>query len=140
MRTLEQQKTSIPDIELARSDGVPVNPSHFIGHDLIVLFLPGNEKDSVRDLAEYDALADRLARDDAYMIVICEVATNSTHSRVANVSDPESKAWKEFDTTDQAPRRAEGAVYLFGRGGCLRRRWEGPGHAQDVFTALEERG
>lgn len=135
----DARRGGIPDIALLRDDGGCVNPSQFAGHDLVVLFPPAGKPEAAKEFEDFCALADCLAYNDAYLIAIGSCGDKKAPSRVAIVSDPELAAWKEFSSSEQQPRREGGAVFLFSRGGCLRRSWNGPGHAQEVFAALEDR-
>jgi len=132
----------IPDIELASGQGGTVNPSNFAGHDLVMLFCPTDRQAAERELADYNALADALAYNDAYMIAICDREAGMPASRISIAADPEQRAWGAFSgcvSRHERPRLGEGAVLLFGRGGCLRQIWEGVGHAKEVVQALGER-
>jgi hypothetical protein len=133
-------KTRVPDIELQCAAGTSINPSHLAGHDLVILFAPGGKSRAAEEIEEYYALSDRLAYFDAYIIAICDGADNAPLSRLAIASDPTLEAWREFSRSERRFRHKDGAVFLFGRGGCLRQSWAGPGHAQEVFAALDERG
>lgn len=131
----------IPDIELAGQQGGTVNPSDFAGHDLIVLFCPLEPVAAADELATYNALADALAYNDAFMIALCCAEAGSPASRILMSGDTE-RAWDAFaeclDGTERL-RADQGCVLLFGRGGCLRQSWNGIGHAKDVIQALGER-
>lgn len=132
----------LPDIELACAHGTRVNPSDFAGHQLLVMFCPANLPDAMHELEEYNSLADALAFNDAFLIVICDPNTGLPASRVTLASDPEGLAWEALagclEEEVQADRD-KGAAFLLGRGGCLNRSWHGQGHAQSVRKALSER-
>lgn len=131
----------LPDIELAGAKGRTVNPSYFAGHDLVVLFCPVDGAAAARELAEYNASADALAYNDAYMVAVCSSEVGSPASRTLVATDVE-RAWNAFSGClgkSERPRRDEGAVFLFGRGGCLRHVWPGVGHAKEVVRWLGER-
>jgi len=133
---------ALPDIELSGANGARVNPSDFAGHELIVLFCPNKLLDATQELMEFNALSDALAFNDAYMIAICDPKAGSPASRVTLASDPEGFAWNLLAECLSQQERAEadkGAVFLMGRGGCLKRSWHGAGHAQSVRQALGER-
>lgn len=130
-----------PDIELVGEQGRAVNPANFAGHDLVVLFCPSNPQAAAQELAAYNALADALAFNDAYMIAISERDAGLPASRIALSADFD-RAWDVFSgcsSKRERPTPGEGAVYLFGRGGCLRKVWHGAGHAKEVAQALGER-
>jgi peroxiredoxin len=133
---------ALPDIELSGANGSRVNPSDFAGHELIVLFCPAKLPDATQELAEYNALADAIAFNDAYMIAICDPKAGSPASRVTLASDPQGLAWNLLAECLSPQERMEpdkGAAFLMGRGGCLKRSWHGSGHAQSVRHALGER-
>lgn len=131
----------IPDIELAGQHGATVNPSNFAGHDLIVLFCPAEPLAAASELASYNALADALAYNDAFMVAVCCAEAGSPASRIL-ISPDSERAWDAFgkclDGTEHL-RTGQGGVLLFGRGGCLRQTWHGTGHAGEVIRALGER-
>lgn len=131
----------IPNIDLAGQQGGTVNPSDFAGHDLILLFCPAEPRAATVELASYNALAEALAYNDAYMVAICCAEAGEPASRTLISNDAE-RAWnavrKCLDGTEK-PDPNEGAVLLFGRGGCLTKVWRGVGHANDVVQALGER-
>jgi peroxiredoxin len=135
-------KHGIPDIELPAPKGGTVNPSDFAGHELVVLFCPLDRIAAARELADYARQADQLSYNDAWMIAVSEDAKTLPASRMTLAADPDLGAWRAFgeslDPPHQLPRE-EGAVFLFGRGGCLTRAWQGPGHADDVVHELGER-
>ena len=132
----------LPDINLVGEHGQAVNPRDFAGHDLLVLFCPANLEAASCELAEYNSLADSLAYNDAYMIAICDPKAGFPASRVTMASDPDHVAWGAFGIclppAEQASSEA-GAVFLIGRGGCLKQSWQGIGHVQEVREALGER-
>lgn len=131
----------IPDVELAGHQGGSVNPADFAGHDVVMLLCPADGKAAAAELAGYNGLAPALSYNDAYMIAICCAEAGAPASRIL-VSNDSELAWKAvgkcLDGTEK-PDPAEGAVLLFGRGGCLRKVWHGVGHANDVAKALGER-
>jgi hypothetical protein len=131
----------VPDIELAGAKGGTVNPSDFAGHDLVVLFCPADRQAAARELADYNALADALACNDAYMVAVCEPEAGLPASRISVAIDAE-RAWEAFSnclSKRKPPNHDEGAVFLFGRGGCLRQARLGVGHAKEVVRWLDER-
>jgi peroxiredoxin len=132
----------IPDIELPLPTGGTVNPTDFIGHELVVLFCPLDRGAAARELADYNRIADQLSYNDVWMIVVCDDATTLPASRMTIAADPDLAAWRAFrecfDPPVQLPR-LDGAVFLFGRGGCVTRAWPGSGHARDVVKELGER-
>ena len=132
----------IPDIELSCPDGRSVNPSTFVGHQLVVLFLPLEEGAAVREIGDYASFAQDFLDNDAWVLNIVKEANPSFAVRGgchALASDPNDEAWRAFGRLGERRRsrpRKGGAVYLFGRGGGLMRAWSGPGHARDVVREL----
>jgi hypothetical protein len=132
----------IPDIELPCAKGGTVNPSFFVGHELVVLFCPSDRTAAAKELAQYNARADQLSYNDAWMVAVCDPVETLPGSRITLAGDEDLRGWRTFcgrlDPAVQLPRD-EGAVFLFGRGGCLQRMWEGTGHAADVVEELGTR-
>lgn len=131
----------IPDIELAGQHGGTVNPGNFAGHDLILLFCPAEPQAAARELSSYNALADALAYNDAFMVAVCSGEAGSPASRILLSTDAERArhAFGECWGGTELLRAEEGGALLFGRGGCLRQTWHGTGHAREVVQALGER-
>lgn len=130
----------VPDIQLPGPSG-QVNPSDFAGHDLIVLFCPADKDDAARELADYNGLTHQLAFNDAYMVAVCDKDAGSPASRISTANTA-SRAWAAFSRCLSPHERSapeDGAVFLFGRGGCLRKAWRGSGHAKEVIRSLGER-
>lgn len=137
----EMQTYGPPDVELTGRQGHMVNPANFAGHDLVVLFCPSDSNAAAQELAEYHALAEGLTYNDAYMIAICNREARPPASRIVLATDID-RAWDAFSQCSSKRRRPypdDGAVFLFGRGGCLRKSWEGAGHAREVMRTLAER-
>ena len=132
----------IPDIELLLPNGGTVNPTDFIGHELVVLFCPLDRGAAARELADYDRHADQFSYNDAWMIAVCDDTETLPASRITIAADPDLGAWRAFGECLDPPEqlaREDGAVFLFGRGGCVTRAWPGSGHAEDVVKELGER-
>lgn len=137
-----QPNYGIPDIELPLPKGGTVNPTNFVGHELVVLFCPLDRGAAARELADYDHYADQFSYNDAWMIAVCDDTDDLPASRIAIAGDPDLDAWRVFgESLDKPGRlsREEGAVFLFGRGGCLTRAWQGSGHVNDVVGELGKR-
>lgn len=114
----------IPDIDLPLPGGGTVNPSDFAGHELVVLFCPTDRGAAVRELTDYQRNADKFSYDDAWMIAVGGGINVLPASRMTLTGEPDRRAWDAFCETMDPPRRLpreEGAVFLFGRGGCLTR-------------------
>ena len=132
----------IPDIEFPLSKGGTVNPTNFIGHELIVLFCPLDRGAAARELADYNRYVDQFSYNDAWMIAVSDDTAALPASRITIAADPDLEAWRAFNECLDPPERSsreEGAVFLFGRGGCLTRAWSGSGHANDVVGELGKR-
>ena len=135
-------KHGLPDIELPSPGGGTVNPTDFAGHELIVLFCPLDPGAAEREMADYGRRADQLSYNDAWMIAVGEDPKVPPASRTTLASDADLGAWRAFGESLDPPRqlpREEGAVFLFGRGGCLTRAWQGAGHASEVEAELGKR-
>ena len=133
----------IPDVELQKTGGGTVNPANFIGHEIVVLFCAADRNAAARDLADYALHRKDLCDSDAWIIGICdEVEPPCEHPPFTMALDPDRLAWDSFqDLLEPRKRtpREEGAVFLFDRGGGLRRSWVGFGHASDVARAVRQR-
>ena len=132
----------IPDIDLPLAKGGTVNPSDFAGHELVVLFCPLDPSAAERELADYNRNTDWFSYDDAWMIAVGGGTNAVPASRMTLATEPDRRAWEAFGETMDPPKRLpreEGAVFLFGRGGCLTRAWLGPGHAGVVVSELGKR-
>lgn len=137
----DAQAYGVPDVDLAGQQGNNLNPADFAGHELVMLFCPAEQEAAVAELAAYNGLSDALAYNDAYLVAICQAEAGTPASRIL-VSNDSDRAWnalgKCLDGTER-PDPDEGAVLLFGRGGCLTKVWRGVGHANEVAQALGER-
>lgn len=137
-----RRQYGIPDIALPRPQGGTVNPSDFAGHELVVLFCPLDHEAAQREVADYNRLAERLSYNDAWMIAVGDGGHVEPASRIAFAAETDLAAWRAFGESLDPPQllpRDEGAVFLFGRGGCLTRAWLGPGHASEVASELGKR-
>lgn len=131
----------MPNVDLTWSCGGTVNPSCFAGHQLVVLFLPTDERQQVTEFQSYDKVADELAGTDAWFLVVGKESGTSEPGSVPIAFDPDEKAWKAFTKLAKInPDRTAGAVFLFTRGGALHHAWPGPGHASEVVRELLSRG
>ena len=133
----------IPDVELHKPGGGTVNPANFIGHELVVLFCPADREEAARDIADYVSHMKDLCDTDAWIIGICEeLEPPCEHATFTMARDRDRLAWDAFqgleNSRERTPRE-EGAVFLFDRGGGLRRSWAGSGHASDVARAVRQR-
>lgn len=134
-------KFGIPNIELPWSDGGTVNPSCFVGHQLVVLFLPVGTKEQAEELTAYDKVADEFADSDTWLLTISKSAASDS-LRCPNIPialDPDGTAWQAFVKLAEAGtklKRDNGAAFLFTRGGALCRVWPGHGHTRAVMDEL----
>ena len=133
----------IPDVELQKPGGGTVNPADFIGHEIVVLFCPADREEASRDVADYALHMRDLCDSDAWIIGICDEAElPCEHASFTMARDRDRLAWDAFHALQNSrkgtPREA-GAVFLFDRGGGLRRSWDGSGHASDVARAVRQR-
>jgi hypothetical protein len=132
----------IPNIDLPWSCGGTVNPSCFAGHQLLVLFLPTDERQQAAEFASYDELAEDLAGTDAWFLVIGTDNAKSPEERKIPIAlDRDGKAWQAFKKVAKKSKlnRSEGAAFLFTRGGAFHRVWPGQGYAREVLQELLSR-
>lgn len=137
----DDRAIGIPNIDLAGRHGGAVNPVDFAGHGLVMLFCAAEEKAAAAELAAYEGLANTLSHNDAYIVAICGAGAGPLASRMFISNDIE-RAWDAVGKClNGANSRApdDGAVLLFGRGGCLTKVWRGIGHADEVAQAIGER-
>jgi hypothetical protein len=135
------RRYAIPDVDLAGQHGGTVNPSHFAGHELVVLFCPADPIAAAKEMTSYNAVAEALAYNDAYMVAVCGADAGPPASRTLMTSDSE-RAWEAFGKCLDRSKRfnaEQGGVLLFSRGDCLQSVWHGTGHASEVIQALGER-
>jgi len=135
-------KFGIPDIDLQWTCGGSVNPSCFAGHQLLVLFLPTDVRRQSAEFDSYEKLSDEIAGTDAWFLVVGATSAQGQQQRKVPVAlDPTGKAWAAFNKVAKVRLdRAEGAAFLFTRGGAFHRVWTGQGHAPEVVRELLSRG
>jgi len=136
----------IPDIELPRHGGGTVNPGDFAGHPLVVVFCPADPAAEAKELRQ---CAERVCEYDSYEAWLITIGREGGAPPVksagpsASAHDPGDMAWAAFKEIAgrQGSRldRAEGATFLFGRGGSLQRSWPGCGHGAEVLAELAQR-
>ena len=142
MMSTTHLRFGIPDIELTRTAGGTVNPACFVGHVLVVLFCPTAPEIEAAEVVEYQKLSSELSAFDGWLVTVSESASvpeQDPQRATAAARDADGSAWAAF--REIAPPalkldRAEGATYLFGRGGSLQRVWPGRGHASEVLREL----
>lgn len=143
MMNTAHSRYGIPDVELQRRGGGTVNPANFIGHEIVVLFCPADREAAARDAAGYGLHSKDLCDTDAWIIGVCDEAEPPCeHASFTMAHDRGRLAWDAFQDLLEPRRRTpreEGAVFLFDRGGVLRRSWAGSGHASDVARAVRQR-
>lgn len=138
---MAQLNFGIPDIELSCSSGIKVNPASFAGHELIVLFVPRDSPE--QEIAAYRHHCDEFVKRGAWLLVFADDcnAQAGGQRRVLTVADPQRHAWVAFRNLTSHPEelgRADGAAFLFTRGGTLHRYWHGSGHVEDVLAELQK--
>lgn len=136
----------IPDIDLPRHGGGTVNPGHFAGHPLVVVFCPADPDAEANELRQS---AERVCDFDAYEAWLITIGRQSSAAALetgcptASAYDPENRAWTAFKEIAGSEAgeldRDQGATFLFGRGGSLQRAWPGCGHAAEVLAELGQR-
>jgi len=134
-------KFGIPDLDLQWTCGGTVNPSCFAGHQLLVLFLPADERQQFAEFESYEQLSGELAGTDAWFLVIGGERAEGAKRKVPVALDPKGQAWAAFNKVANVRlERKEGAAFLFTRGGAFHRVWPGHGHASEVVDELLSRG
>jgi peroxiredoxin len=134
----------IPDIELPWSCGGTVNPSCFVGHQLVVLFLPDDAEQRTAELAAYEKLANEFAGTDAWFLTVAtsDAPARSDRQSIPVAVDRDGGAWRAFAKLAEPAtelNRDKGAAFLFSRGGAFRQAWPGQGHAREVMDELLSR-
>lgn len=135
-------KYGIPDVELTWSSGGSVNPSCFAGHQLVVLFLPKGRRKQIAEFESYNQLAEQLSGTGAWFLVVGDETQIQGDAKTPVALDPEDRAWRAFTEIARGEKleRADGAAFLFTRGGAFHRLWRAPGHAREVLEELRSRG
>lgn len=134
-------KFGIPDIDLPWSCGGTVNPSCFVGHQLVVVFLPDDARQRTTEIAAFEKLANEFTETDAWFLAVAPGDGNVPSERhsIPVAVDGDGGAWRAFKKlAGPATRldRDKGAAFLFMRGGALHRVWPGQGHARGVVDEL----
>ena len=132
----------IPDLDLQWTCGGSVNPSCFAGHQLLVLFLPVDERQQAAEFESYEQRSDELSGTDAWFLVVAPQPPKGDQRRNIPIAlDPTGRAWAAFNKVANVKLdRPEGAAFLFTRGGAFHRVWPGRGHAPEVVRELLSRG
>lgn len=135
-------KFGIPDLDLQWTCGGTVNPSCFAGHQLLVLFLPLDERQQAAELDSYERLSNQLSGTDSWLLVVATGPTEIDRERKVPVAiDSTGRAWAAFTKVANIKLdRPAGAAFLFTRGGAFHRVWPGPGRADEVVRELLSRG
>lgn len=131
----------IPDIDLPWTCGGTVNPSCFVGHQLLVLFLPDDAQQRTAELAAYKKVASEFAGTDAWFLAVAQgdAPVPSDRQSIPVAMDRNGGAWRAFEKlAGPATKfdRDKGAAFLFTRGGAFHRGWPGQGHAREVLAEL----
>jgi hypothetical protein len=135
-------KFGIPDIELGCFSGMKINPSSFVGHELIALFCPIDPAGAAREIAAYTRHFGDFVDCDAWLLTFADQCSNAAVDgarRLLTIPDPDRRAWIAFRNVAHDPEeldRSSGAVFLFSRGGALHRYWHGDGHVDGVLAEL----
>ena len=138
----------IPNINLHRHNGGEINPSTFVGHELVVFFCPADPVAAAREIESYSALAEAFVAAGAWLICIFSGGSSAEtpHLRkdihITLACDQDGSAWDAFESLLETTGRAEeaaGGAFLFERGGCLAKAWPGTGHAENVLNELHRR-
>lgn len=133
----------IPDVELTCDAATRINPSSFAGHDLIVMFCPTDAEQAARELDAYRKRSGEFTDLDAWVLAFGDQCGQSELSRPGEpilIADTDRHAWVAFRDLARASEtldRADGATFLFPRGGGLHRYWHGSGHVLDVLEELQ---
>jgi peroxiredoxin len=136
----------IPDIELERAGGGTVNPSSFVGHELVVFFCPADPMEAAAEIASYAQRAEDFANCGAWLIGVRSgdfPDVTAAQDPITIALDPSGAGWAAFESLLEPAARTEeaaGGTFLFYRGGRLGRACQGPGHAAGVLDQLRARG
>ena len=134
----------IPDIRLPRVGGGAINPSDFVGHELVVFFCPAGAADAKAEVDSFRSRAAAFADAGAWVIGILGEGAVERHepagtAEIALAGDPDGSAWAAFESLLAEEQRGEernGATFLFARGGSLDAAWPGSGRAEEALRAL----
>jgi hypothetical protein len=134
-------KYGVPNIELDWSSGGTVNPTCFVGHQLVVLFLPKDARQQTAEFESYEKLAEELSGTDAWFLVVGDRPYVKNGAKTPVALDPDDKAWAALKEIagDAKLDRSTGAVFFFTRGGAFHRAWAGVGNADAVVKELLSR-
>ena len=134
-------KFGIPDIDIACGAGRKVNPSAFAGHELVVVFCPADPEQAAFEIDSYRKYAANFVEYDAWVLVFgdqCDLGPGQVgHPQL--IADTDRHAWVAFRDLTHSPEtldRADGATFLFTRGGGLHCYWHGSGHVHEVLEEL----
>lgn len=135
-------KFGIPDIGLTCGKGGTINPSTFAGHELVVVFCPTDSEQAAREIDAYRKHAADFVARDIWILTIgdqCEPTTRVQAGNPMLIADTDRHAWVAFRDLTHSPEtldRADGATFLFTRGGGLHCYWHGSGHVHAVLEEL----
>lgn len=135
-------KFGIPDIDLACSPELSINPSSFVGHHLVVLFCSTDAEQGAREIEAYAKHSREFAAEDAWILAFGDqCGLKPQVGQPLMIADKDRHAWVAFRDLVESPEsldRGDGATFLFGRGAGLRRYWHGSGHVQEVLEELHQ--
>jgi hypothetical protein len=132
----------VPDLELGCSSGTRINPSSFVGHELIALFCPLDEAAAQTEMAAYRARGAEFLDHDAWLLTFadhCGAIAVDGAARLLTIPDGDRRGWVAFRNLAAHPEeldRSSGATFMFTRGGSLHRLWQGSGHVEEVLAEL----
>jgi hypothetical protein len=131
----------IPDLELPLTNGGTLNPGDFAGHELVVVFLPLDPVLSASEIEAYECHEAQFSECDAWLITVGDDTAAACEGKSCMANDPDGDAWTAFAELPGSGglNRADGAVFIFGRGGALQRVLAGPDHAPDVAKEITRR-
>jgi peroxiredoxin len=137
----------IPDIRLPRVGGGEINPSDFVGHELVVFFCPADPDSAATEIDSFRSRAAAFADCGAWVIGILGDGLRESHdaageAAIALARDPDGAGWSVFESLLAESERGEarnGGTFLFARGGGLDAAWPGSAHAEDALGALGHR-
>ena len=132
----------LPDIRLRRAEGGEVSPTDFVGHELIVLFPPADDRAARQELEDYCRRCPEFDKLDAWLLAVFDRHDAPTSDAISVVYDVDGAAWRAL--TECAGEQAllsqdKGAAFVFSRGGSLQKVLGGAGRSAEVLEELRKR-
>ena len=132
----------LPDIRLRRAEGGEVSPADFVGHELIVLFPPVDDRAARQELEDYCRCFPELDKLDAWLLAVFDRHDAPTPAGITVVHDVNGAAWRAL--TECAGQQVglsqdKGAAFVFSRGGSLQKVLGGTGRSAEVLEELRKR-